>query len=153
MTSRIRFLPLLTLQANLVDPCIKGTLNVLSSCTRASSMRRVVLTSSCSSIRYQDNAQLVSPLNESNWSDVDYCKLYNVNSLETVSKFWKHQIFECASAHTHIREWLKQIKNKKRKAYHVFVQNFQFFVLDTIIFFACTLAVVRVCNGMHMQKQ
>ncbi|PSR91170.1 Tetraketide alpha-pyrone reductase [Actinidia chinensis var. chinensis] len=64
--------------ANLVDPCIKGTLNVLSSCTRASSMRRVVLTSSCSSIRYQDNAQLVSPLNESHWSDLEYCKRYNL---------------------------------------------------------------------------
>ncbi|XP_057477355.1 tetraketide alpha-pyrone reductase 2-like isoform X1 [Actinidia eriantha] len=66
------------IKANLVDPCIKGTLNVLSSCTRASSMRRVVLTSSCSSIRYQDNAQLVSPLNESHWSDLEYCKRCNL---------------------------------------------------------------------------
>ncbi|PSR84936.1 Tetraketide alpha-pyrone reductase [Actinidia chinensis var. chinensis] len=65
-------------QANLIDPCIKGTLNVLGSCTKASSVKRVVLTSSCSSIRYRDDAQHVSPLNESHWSDLEYCKRYNL---------------------------------------------------------------------------
>ncbi|XP_057485061.1 tetraketide alpha-pyrone reductase 2-like isoform X2 [Actinidia eriantha] len=64
--------------ANLIDPCIKGTLNVLGSCTKASSVRRVVLTSSCSSIRYRDDVQHVSPLNESHWSDLEYCKRYNL---------------------------------------------------------------------------
>ncbi|GMP83301.1 hypothetical protein CsSME_00037263 [Camellia sinensis var. sinensis] len=62
----------------LIDPCIKGTLNVLSSCAKATSVRRVVLTSSCSSIRYRDDVQLVSPLNESHWSDLEYCKRYNM---------------------------------------------------------------------------
>ncbi|KAI8539135.1 hypothetical protein RHMOL_Rhmol09G0157600 [Rhododendron molle] len=40
------------LLATLIDPCIKGTLNVLSSCTRSRNVRRVVLTSSCSSLWY-----------------------------------------------------------------------------------------------------
>ncbi|KAF7124502.1 hypothetical protein RHSIM_Rhsim12G0083400 [Rhododendron simsii] len=62
----------------LIDPCIKGTLNVLSSCTKATSVRRVVLTSSCSCIRYRDDVQQVSPLNESHWSDLEYCKRYNL---------------------------------------------------------------------------
>ncbi|GFZ21418.1 NAD(P)-binding Rossmann-fold superfamily protein [Actinidia rufa] len=65
-------------EANLIDPCIKGTLNVLGSCTKASSVKRVVLTSSCSSIRYRDDVQHVSPLNESHWSDLEYCKRYNL---------------------------------------------------------------------------
>ncbi|KAL3501709.1 hypothetical protein ACH5RR_036158 [Cinchona calisaya] len=65
-------------KANLIDPCIKGTLNVLSSCKTASSIKRVVLTSSCSAIRYRDDAQQVSPLNESHWSDTEYCKRYNL---------------------------------------------------------------------------
>ncbi|KAK6157667.1 hypothetical protein DH2020_011915 [Rehmannia glutinosa] len=39
--------------AKLVDPCIKGTLNVLNSCKKAGNVKRVVLTSSCSSIRYR----------------------------------------------------------------------------------------------------
>ncbi|KAF8378687.1 hypothetical protein HHK36_030036 [Tetracentron sinense] len=66
------------MQETLIDPCIKGTVNVLSSCSKTSSVKRVVLTSSCSSIRYRDDAQLVSPLNESHWSDTQYCKHYNL---------------------------------------------------------------------------
>ncbi|XP_057509337.1 tetraketide alpha-pyrone reductase 2-like isoform X1 [Actinidia eriantha] len=65
-------------QARLIDPCIKGTLNVLGSCTKASSVRRVVLTSSCSSIRCRDDVQRVSPLNESHWSDLEHCKRNNL---------------------------------------------------------------------------
>nr|XP_023885139.1 tetraketide alpha-pyrone reductase 2-like [Quercus suber]POE69894.1 tetraketide alpha-pyrone reductase 2 [Quercus suber] len=65
------------IQATMIDPCIKGTSNVLSSCSKAS-VKRVVLTSSCSSIRYRDDVQQVSPLNESHWSDPDYCKRYNL---------------------------------------------------------------------------
>ncbi|CAA2964638.1 tetraketide alpha-pyrone reductase 2 [Olea europaea subsp. europaea] len=66
------------IQENLIDPCIKGTLNVLNSCKKASSLKRVVLTSSCSSIRYRYDVQQVSPLNESHWSDPNYCKDYNL---------------------------------------------------------------------------
>ncbi|KAJ4721164.1 putative Cinnamoyl-CoA reductase [Melia azedarach] len=66
------------IQATLIDPCIKGTLNVMSSCKKASSVKRVVLTSSCSSIRYRHDVQQVSSLNESHWSDPEYCKLHNL---------------------------------------------------------------------------
>ncbi|XP_058775312.1 tetraketide alpha-pyrone reductase 2-like [Vicia villosa] len=65
------------IQATLIDPCIKGTQNVLNSCIKAN-VKRVVLTSSCSSIRYRDDAQQVSPLNESHWSDPEYCKRHNL---------------------------------------------------------------------------
>ncbi|KAL2485129.1 Tetraketide alpha-pyrone reductase 2 [Abeliophyllum distichum] len=66
------------IQENLIDPCIKGTLNVLNSCRKASNLKRVVLTSSCSSIRYRNDVQQVCPLNESHWSDPNYCKHYNL---------------------------------------------------------------------------
>ncbi|XP_065011252.1 tetraketide alpha-pyrone reductase 2-like isoform X2 [Musa acuminata AAA Group] len=65
-------------QQALIDPAIQGTTNVLKSCSKASSVRRVVLTSSCSSIRYRYDVTLVSPLNESHWSDPEYCKRYNL---------------------------------------------------------------------------
>ncbi|KAI3433229.1 Epimerase domain-containing protein [Psidium guajava] len=64
--------------ANLIDPCINGALNVLKSCSRASSVKRVVLTSSCSTIRYHDDVQQFSSLNESHWSDTEYCKRHNL---------------------------------------------------------------------------
>lgn len=66
------------IKATLIDPCINGTLNVLRSCSKSSSLKRIVLTSSCSSIRYRDDVQQVSPLNESHWSDPEYCKRYNL---------------------------------------------------------------------------
>ncbi|XP_042032025.1 tetraketide alpha-pyrone reductase 2 [Salvia splendens] len=62
----------------LIDPCINGTLNVLKSCKKSISVKRVVLTSSCSSIRYRFDAEEASPLNESHWSDPEYCKRYNL---------------------------------------------------------------------------
>ncbi|XP_071694222.1 tetraketide alpha-pyrone reductase 2-like isoform X2 [Rutidosis leptorrhynchoides] len=66
------------IKETLIDPCIKGTMNVLSSCKKANSVKRVVLTSSCSSIRYRYDAQQVSSLNESHWSDTKYCEEYNL---------------------------------------------------------------------------
>ncbi|XP_074330040.1 tetraketide alpha-pyrone reductase 2-like [Apium graveolens] len=66
------------IQATLIDPCIKGTTNVLGSCKKSSSVKRVVLTSSCSSIRYRDDVQQISSLNESHWSDPEYCKRHHL---------------------------------------------------------------------------
>ncbi|CAN6440933.1 unnamed protein product [Victoria cruziana] len=66
------------IQESLLDPCIKGTVNVLNSCSKSKSIKRVVLTSSCSAIRYRADAELVSPLTESHWSDAEYCKRHNL---------------------------------------------------------------------------
>ncbi|KAL0424755.1 UNVERIFIED_CONTAM: Tetraketide alpha-pyrone reductase 2 [Sesamum radiatum] len=66
------------IKENLIDPCIKGTLNVLNSCKKASTVKRIVLTSSCSSIRYRYDVEKESPLNESHWSDLEYCKNHNL---------------------------------------------------------------------------
>lgn len=66
------------MQATLIDPCINGTKNVLNSCLKANSVKRVVLTSSCSAIRYRYDIQQLCPLNESHWSDPEYCKSHNV---------------------------------------------------------------------------
>ncbi|KAH9307089.1 hypothetical protein KI387_011493, partial [Taxus chinensis] len=62
----------------LIDPCVGGTLNVLKACSKSPTVRRVVLTSSCSSIRYDYNTLQRSPLDESHWSDPEYCKQYNL---------------------------------------------------------------------------
>ncbi|KAK8963020.1 Tetraketide alpha-pyrone reductase 2 [Platanthera guangdongensis] len=53
-------------------------MNVLKSCLQASSIKRVVLTSSCSAIRYRHDSTSLSPLNESHWSDTEYCKRFNL---------------------------------------------------------------------------
>ncbi|KAL6589873.1 hypothetical protein ACP70R_050187 [Stipagrostis hirtigluma subsp. patula] len=63
-------------QEALVEPIVKGAANVLRSCARAPEprARRVVFTSSCSCVRYCGAATL----NESHWTDADYCKSYNL---------------------------------------------------------------------------
>ncbi|XP_023542870.1 tetraketide alpha-pyrone reductase 2 [Cucurbita pepo subsp. pepo] len=66
------------IKATLIDPCINGTKNVLNSCLKANSVKRVVLTSSCSAIRYRYDIQQLCPLNESHWSDPEYCKSHNL---------------------------------------------------------------------------
>ncbi|XP_019054261.1 PREDICTED: tetraketide alpha-pyrone reductase 2 isoform X2 [Nelumbo nucifera] len=65
-------------QETLIEPAIRGTVNVLKSCSKATTVKRIVLTSSCSSIRYSDDVSKASPLDESHWSDPEYCKRYNL---------------------------------------------------------------------------
>jgi nucleoside-diphosphate-sugar epimerase len=68
-------------QEKLVDPIVKGAGNVLRSCARAAvPPRRVVFTSSCSCVRYRHHGHGGAPpaLNESHWSDADYCRTYGL---------------------------------------------------------------------------
>ncbi|KAL5221668.1 hypothetical protein ABZP36_026381 [Zizania latifolia] len=60
-------------QERLVEPIVRGAANVLRSCARARP-RRVVFTSSCSSVRYCGAASL----NESHWSDAAYCAAHGL---------------------------------------------------------------------------
>ncbi|XP_071697526.1 phenylacetaldehyde reductase-like [Rutidosis leptorrhynchoides] len=62
-------------QTELIEPALKGTLNVLSSCSKASSVKRVVVTSSLASVAY--NARPKTPevvIDETWFSDPNYCK-------------------------------------------------------------------------------
>ncbi|ONK81461.1 uncharacterized protein A4U43_C01F29330 [Asparagus officinalis] len=72
------FVPQDNIQETMIKPAIKGTVNLLNSCAKARSVKRVVLTSSCSAVRYHKDAAAISPLNESHWSDVEYCKKYDL---------------------------------------------------------------------------
>ncbi|KAL3620358.1 hypothetical protein CASFOL_035270 [Castilleja foliolosa] len=61
-------------QAELVDPALKGTLNVLRSVAKTPSVKRVVLTSSIASVAY--NATPRGPetvIDETWWSDPEWC--------------------------------------------------------------------------------
>ncbi|KAG4966845.1 hypothetical protein AAZX31_12G018900 [Glycine max] len=62
-------------QADLLDPAVKGTLNVLKSCVKSPSVKRVILTSSVAAVAY--NKRPKSPevvVDETWWSDPDYCR-------------------------------------------------------------------------------
>lgn len=62
-------------QEDLIDPAVKGTLNVLSSCSKVPSIKRVVLTSSVAAVMY--NGSPLTPevvVDESWFSDAEFCK-------------------------------------------------------------------------------
>ncbi|KAK8697633.1 hypothetical protein V6N13_113774 [Hibiscus sabdariffa] len=62
-------------QAELIDPAVKGTLNVLNSCAKAASIKRVVLTSSIAAVAYERKPRTPDVVIDENWfTDPDYCK-------------------------------------------------------------------------------
>ncbi|XP_047954718.1 phenylacetaldehyde reductase-like [Salvia hispanica] len=62
-------------QADLIDPALKGTLNVLGSCARTPSIKRVVLTSSIAAVFANGRPRTPEVvIDETWWSDPDFCK-------------------------------------------------------------------------------
>ncbi|CAN6554410.1 unnamed protein product [Malus baccata var. baccata] len=64
----------------ILEPAIEGTLNVLRSCKKNPSLRRVVFTSSSSTLRVKPDEDFASSLklDESSWSSVEYCQRLQV---------------------------------------------------------------------------
>ena len=58
----------------MLDPAVKGTLNVLQSCARVSSVKRVVVTSSIASVAYNREAKDGVVDDESWFSEPSYCE-------------------------------------------------------------------------------
>ncbi|KAL9275673.1 Tetraketide alpha-pyrone reductase 1-like protein [Drosera capensis] len=64
--------------AEILEPAVEGTLNVLRSCKKSPSLKRVVLTSSSSAIRARDDFDPNIPLDESTWSSAELCERLQV---------------------------------------------------------------------------
>ncbi|KAK8693358.1 hypothetical protein V6N13_070943 [Hibiscus sabdariffa] len=61
-------------QAELIDPAIKGTLDVLKSCAKIPTIRRVVLTASIVSVLYNENPLTPDVVVDETWfSDSSFC--------------------------------------------------------------------------------
>lgn len=59
----------------LLDPALKGTLNVLGSCAKTPSVKRVVLTSSMAAVAFNSKPRTPEVVvDETWWSDPDMCK-------------------------------------------------------------------------------
>ncbi|CAL9023054.1 unnamed protein product [Prunus brigantina] len=70
------------LYTEILEPAVEGTLNVLRSCKKNPSLRRVVLTSSSSAVRVRPDGDFDSniPLDESSWSSVELCETLQLQS-------------------------------------------------------------------------
>lgn len=62
-------------QAELLDPAVKGTINVLEACAKTSSVKRVVITSSMAAVAYNRRPRGPDVVVDDTWfSDPDYCR-------------------------------------------------------------------------------
>ncbi|KAG2304937.1 hypothetical protein Bca52824_033588 [Brassica carinata] len=62
-------------QAELLDPAVKGTINVLSSCLKTSSVKRVVLTSSIAAVAFNGIPRTPETIVDESWfADPGYCR-------------------------------------------------------------------------------
>ncbi|CAN1158282.1 Phenylacetaldehyde reductase [Linum perenne] len=62
-------------QLELIDPAVKGTLNVLSSCAKTPSIKRVVLTSSIAAVAYNGKPRTPEVVLDETWfSNPDFCR-------------------------------------------------------------------------------
>ncbi|KAL3529911.1 hypothetical protein ACH5RR_009233 [Cinchona calisaya] len=62
-------------QAELIDPALKGTLNVLGACAKSSSVKRIILTSSVAAVAHNGKPRTPDVvIDETWWSLPDLCK-------------------------------------------------------------------------------
>ncbi|XP_038725018.1 phenylacetaldehyde reductase [Tripterygium wilfordii] len=62
-------------QAELLDPAVKGTLNVLTSCAKFPKIKRVVLTSSIAAVAYNGKPRTPEVVVDETWfSDPEFCR-------------------------------------------------------------------------------
>lgn len=83
-------------QAEMLDPAILGTLNVLRSCVKAASVKRLVLTSSSAAVRFRDDLEqpgAKTHLDESSWSSIPFCNKYQV--MHTPKTLTVKQVIHC----------------------------------------------------------
>jgi len=71
-------------QTELLDPALKGTLNVLKSCVNSPTLKRVVVTSSIAAVSFNDRPKNPDVVVDETWySDPEYCKRNGVCSVSS----------------------------------------------------------------------
>lgn len=84
-------------QAELIDPALKGTLNVLQSCAKVPSIKRIVLTSSIAAVAYNGKPRTPEVVvDETWWSDPEVCRNMQVNVLFLF--FWMRNVDHVTNA-------------------------------------------------------
>jgi len=72
----------------MIDPAVKGTLNVLKSCAKSPSVKRVVFTSSIVALAFDTTPKAPGTILDETWfSNPDFCKESKVSTFSYVGYF------------------------------------------------------------------
>lgn len=71
------------MQEEMVEPAVRGTRYVIEAAADSGTVRRVVLTSSIGAVAMDPNRAPDAAVDESCWSDLEFCKKTKVRSLYT----------------------------------------------------------------------
>lgn len=78
----------LLIKAEVIEPAVKGTVNVLTSCSKVASVRRVVVTSSTAAVLYNRNPTGRDVVVDETWfSDSVFCEEAKVRSCQSIGVF------------------------------------------------------------------
>lgn len=78
------------MQVELIEPAVKGTLNVLKACSEEN-VKRVVCVSSVAAVALTPNWPEEKVMDESSWSDKEFCRTTNVINLKLIVKTLCHR--------------------------------------------------------------
>ncbi|KAK1388675.1 Cinnamoyl-CoA reductase [Heracleum sosnowskyi] len=80
-------------EAEMLQPAIEGTVNILKACTNAN-VKKVVIVSSLATVMDNPNWPKDQPIDESCWSDVEFCRMfknwYGVGKTIAENKAWDY---------------------------------------------------------------
>ncbi|CAK7345957.1 unnamed protein product [Dovyalis caffra] len=80
-------------EVEVIEPAVKGTLNVLKACAEAK-VKRVVIVSSGSAVLFNPSWPKGQVMDENCWSDKEYCRAtknwYNLSKTEAESEAWEY---------------------------------------------------------------
>lgn len=65
---------LINLQKDLIKPAVQGVINVLQSCVKSKSVKRVIYTSSAAAVTINNLSGSGFVLDERNWTDIDFVR-------------------------------------------------------------------------------
>uniref|UniRef100_A0A2N9GND1 NAC domain-containing protein n=1 Tax=Fagus sylvatica TaxID=28930 RepID=A0A2N9GND1_FAGSY len=145
-------------EAELLDPAVKGTLNVLNSCAKSPSVKRVVLTSSMAAVLYDKKSRTSDVVVDDTWfSDPEHCKeakqWYVLSKTLAEDAAWKFVKEKGAQTFPNLTfGWVnvKDVANAHIHAYEIPTASGRYCLVERVLHYS---EVVRILRELYPSFQ